>query len=239
MSSVKSKIFFAGWMMCFLVGCASGQKSVKQDTDAVPPPMADAASTEFQSASLGGPGAEGAKSYKIRRGDTLMKIAYSELGDLSRWKELYQNNKAKISDPNSIPVGVVIALVGVSPAATPEGEKYLIKHGDTLGKISAQLYGTPARWKEIYEHNRQLIHDPNKIFAGFSLYYSSEGVVSPVPSLSPNVPVLGSATQSQSDLNAVAAEATTPPNGDMSTAQAVAQPSQGVDPGGGTAPAGQ
>ncbi len=54
------------------------------------------------------------------------------------------------------------------------GERYLIKRGDTLGTISGDVYGTRAKWKKLWENNRQLIKDPNKIYAGFSLYYVPE-----------------------------------------------------------------
>jgi len=54
------------------------------------------------------------------------------------------------------------------------GEKYLIKVGDTLGLISNEVYGTKAKWKKLWENNRQLIKNPNRIFAGFNLYYVPE-----------------------------------------------------------------
>ncbi len=112
--------------------------------------------------------------YKVRKGDTLMKIAYEYYGDLTRWKEIYQNNKDTMSDPNQLTVGKVIRLDTSHPVAALEGEKYMIQTGDTLGKVSNQLYGTPRRWKELYEKNKQLIRDPNKIFAGFYLYYTPD-----------------------------------------------------------------
>ena len=55
------------------------------------------------------------------------------------------------------------------------GESYLIKRGDTLGVISNDVYGTTRKWKKLWENNRQLIKDPNKIYAGFYLYYQPEG----------------------------------------------------------------
>jgi hypothetical protein len=55
---------------------------------------------------------------------------------------------------------------------THNGDKYLIKHGDTLGTISNDLYGTSSKWKKLWKNNRELIKDPNRIFAGFYLYYT-------------------------------------------------------------------
>ena len=121
--------------------------------------------------------------YSVQRGDTLMKIAFETYGDVYHWKTILDANRDKISDPNNIPTGTVLK---VDKPQTPvviekNGEKYQIQKGDTLGKISNHVYGTPSKWKRIWENNKQLIHDPNKIFAGFSLYYlpSDQGAVSP------------------------------------------------------------
>ena len=52
----------------------------------------------------------------------------------------------------------------------PEGNPYLINHGDTLGSISHTTYGTKKHWKDIWNNNKPMIKNPNKIFAGFTLY---------------------------------------------------------------------
>lgn len=114
--------------------------------------------------------------YTVKAGDTLMKIAFEVYGDLYKWRELYELNKDQIKNPNAIPGDVILKY---NPPASPvtiqkNGEKYLIKKGDTLGTISQSVYGDKSRWKEIYENNRQLIKNPNKIFAGFYLYYTSK-----------------------------------------------------------------
>lgn len=123
-------------------------------------------------------------SYTVQQGDTLMKIAFETYGDLYRWRGIYEANKDKISDPNHVPPGVVLQLE--KPASPVEidrnGEKYLIKSGDTLGTISNDVYGTKSKWKVLWENNKQLIHDPNKIFAGFYLYYQPDGSSPSAPS---------------------------------------------------------
>jgi LysM repeat protein len=113
------------------------------------------------------------EDYAVQSGDTLMKIAFDVYGDVYQWKNIYEANKDKISDPNSIPKGLVLKLEKPTTPVSVErnGQKYLIKKGDTLGKISDALYGTTDHWKKLWEHNKQLIHDPNKIFSGFYLYY--------------------------------------------------------------------
>jgi nucleoid-associated protein YgaU len=46
--------------------------------------------------------------------------------------------------------------------------------GETLGTISSDKYGTPVKWRKIYDNNRPLIKNPNTIYAGFTLYYIPE-----------------------------------------------------------------
>lgn len=113
------------------------------------------------------------ENYTVQQGDTLMKIAFETSGDLYQWKKILENNSDQISDPNQLKPGAVLK---VERSSTPvaidrNGESYLIKSGDTLGTISGDVYGTQSKWRKIYENNRQLIKDPNKIYAGFYLYY--------------------------------------------------------------------
>ena len=49
-------------------------------------------------------------SVRVRSGDTLTSIAERELGDADRWTELYRANRAQLSDPDVLPVGVSLRL---------------------------------------------------------------------------------------------------------------------------------
>jgi LysM repeat protein len=136
------------------------------ETPVVPAPAASTGASSEQTQS---------DSYTVKRGDTLMKIAFEVYGDVYKWKEIYEANKDKIKDPNFVSNDVVLRVARPATPVTTEqnGEKYLIKKGDTLGRISSSVYGTKSKWKVLWETNKQLIHDPNKIFAGFYLYYNT------------------------------------------------------------------
>ena len=43
---------------------------------------------------------------------------------------------------------------------------YTVVRGDNLSKIAKQHYGDSAKWRAIYEANKSLIKDPNKIWPG-------------------------------------------------------------------------
>jgi nucleoid-associated protein YgaU len=112
------------------------------------------------------------ETYKVRGGDTLMKISFEKYGNIYRWREIYDTNKSKIANLNKLTAGTLLTIQGVEYIVIERnGTPYLIRRGDTLVKISKDVYSTPTEWKSIWKNNRQLIHDPNKIYAGFTLYY--------------------------------------------------------------------
>lgn len=50
------------------------------------------------------------KTYKVRKGDTLMSIAKKKLGKASRWKEIKNLNPGKVRDPRHLKVGITLKL---------------------------------------------------------------------------------------------------------------------------------
>jgi nucleoid-associated protein YgaU len=111
-------------------------------------------------------------SYKVRHGDTLMKISFEKYGNVYRWREIYDINKNSIRNFNILVPGTLLTIAGAEYVVIEKnGKPYLIKRADTLVKISKWLYGSSQEWKNLWSNNRQLIHDPNKIYAGFTLYY--------------------------------------------------------------------
>ena len=49
------------------------------------------------------------------------------------------------------------------------GQRYSVKSGDTLSKIAQQFYGNASEYNKIYEANRNILSDPNKIQVGQEL----------------------------------------------------------------------
>ena len=77
-----------------------------------------------------------------------------------------------------------IRKVRIAPAKKPEAEPkaevkektktdepqvYVVQPGDSLSKISQEVYGKAGRWKEIYEANKDQIENPNLIRPGQEL----------------------------------------------------------------------
>lgn len=117
------------------------------------------------------------KTYKVQKNETLMMIAFKLYGDYSKWKELAGQNSSVLKGSTTVRAGTELKYS--APAQefvwNPEGLPYLIRTGDTLGTISNSVYQTTKKWKNIWNNNKPLIRDPNKIFAGFTLYYLENG----------------------------------------------------------------
>lgn len=57
-----------------------------------------------------GGAAAGARSYVVKSGDTLSKIAKEMYGDASQWKKIHAANAAQIKDPDKIQVGWTLQI---------------------------------------------------------------------------------------------------------------------------------
>jgi nucleoid-associated protein YgaU len=58
----------------------------------------------------------------------------------------------------------------VQSGSSSTAEKiYTVVSGDSLSAIAKREYGHAAEWKRIFEANRDIIKDPDKIFPGQKL----------------------------------------------------------------------
>jgi nucleoid-associated protein YgaU len=83
--------------------------------------------------------------------------------------------KAILMAGNVEGVGKVVSNIEVADAAisneadleqTAAVEYYVIQSGDTLSKIAKTYYGNAMKYPRIFEANREVIEDPDKIFVG-------------------------------------------------------------------------
>lgn len=77
-----------------------------------------------------------------------------------------QKEKAVLIAGNIADVEKVNADALQAPAQQEKVEYYIIQSGDTLSKIAQHYYGDAAAYNRIFEANREVIEDPNKIFPG-------------------------------------------------------------------------
>jgi nucleoid-associated protein YgaU len=72
---------------------------------------------------------------------------------------------------------IILAIGNVSNVATvvdsidvempaPESTMYTVKSGDTLSKIAKHAYGDPNAYNKIFDANKPMLSDPDKIYVG-------------------------------------------------------------------------
>ena len=58
----------------------------------------------------------------------------------------------------------------VQSGSSSTAEKtYVVVSGDSLSKIAKREYGNASEWKRIFEANKDILKDPNKIYPGQKL----------------------------------------------------------------------
>jgi nucleoid-associated protein YgaU len=75
-------------------------------------PAAAAPAARPAAAPAAAPASGGGRSYTVKAGDSLSKIALALTGDLNNWKAIYEANKDTIKDPNVVRPGQVIRIPG-------------------------------------------------------------------------------------------------------------------------------
>jgi nucleoid-associated protein YgaU len=158
--------------------------SLVSDTTANEMALEDAAPTleDATPAISNTPGAvtlgDGEGVYTVQKNETLMMIAFKLYGDYGQWRDLSRRNASKLKNGLVFSgTKITYALPSQTFEWSPQGNPYLIRTGDTLGAISGSVYGSAKKWKNIWENNRPLIKDPNRIFAGFTIYWPELGKV--------------------------------------------------------------
>ncbi|MDC0253906.1 LysM peptidoglycan-binding domain-containing protein [Bacteriovoracales bacterium] len=144
---------------------------VEEDVEKTGETQAEKTSEDKKEISLSGNIAQ----YKVKKGETLMLIAFKVYGDYGKWKSIAeQNPQLKVK---GIRAGMSLKYDMPTQEFSwqPVGLAHLIKSGETLGKISKNKYGTSKKWKNIWNNNKPLIKNPNLIFAGFTIYYKPGG----------------------------------------------------------------
>jgi len=77
-----------------------------------------------------------ARSYTVRSGDSLSKIADGYYGHAADWEWIYEANRSKISNPNDIYVGERLTIPAHAPASTAT---YAPKHAKAAAKTGAKV----------------------------------------------------------------------------------------------------
>lgn len=96
-----------------------------------------------------------------------LSIDFNDGAATIRGKTVSQEEREKIIllVGNTKGVGRVDDQMTVETPA-PEATLYTVKKGDTLSKIAKEQYGNAGRYMVIFEANKPMLKDPDKIYPG-------------------------------------------------------------------------
>ncbi|WP_412067827.1 peptidoglycan-binding protein LysM [Rubrivirga sp. IMCC43871] len=80
--------------------------------------------------------------------------------------QLIAGNVKGVSSVHADGMTVDGAQTAGATTAAPSSRYYTIKSGDTLSKIAKEHYGDANAYPKIFEANREVIGDPDKIYPG-------------------------------------------------------------------------
>jgi len=73
------------------------------------------------------------------------------------------NNEINVGEPEPEPAA---EAAEAEAAEAKEGRTYTVQSGDTLWKISQEMYGNGSKYMKIFEANTPMLENPDKIFPG-------------------------------------------------------------------------
>jgi LysM repeat protein len=111
------------------------------------------------------PGGEEPRIHEVVAGETLFGIAEEELGDSSRWPEIFAANRKVIRRFDLIFPGMRL-IIPTGPAPVPQLRFIIVEPGDTLSGLARKHLGNADRWPEIFALNGDVLTNPNRIVVG-------------------------------------------------------------------------
>ena len=79
---------------------------------------------------------------------------------------LIAGNVKGVSNVNDDGLTAPAAAAATATAAPAASRYYTVKSGDSLSKIAKEMYGDAGDYNKIFEANREVIGDPDKIYPG-------------------------------------------------------------------------
>mgnify|MGYP001824222364 FL=1 len=92
----------------------------------------------------------------------------ASLADREKVKLLVGNTAgiSKVEDNMTVAPPAAKAPAEAPPKPETEAEFYTVKAGDTLSKIAKEHYGDARKYPVIFEANKPMLEDPDKIYPG-------------------------------------------------------------------------
>lgn len=122
--------------------------------------------------------------HNVRTNETLTSIAnhyyndptlaedLAKYNNLANPNEVRKNHRLRIPDASVLIRGGAPARPVSSPSQRGEdrtasrARTYTVQSGDTLSEIAQDVMGSAGRWRELYNHNRAVIANPDNVVEG-------------------------------------------------------------------------
>jgi len=108
--------------------------------------------------------------YKVKKGDSLWKIAQEKLGSGYEWTKIAKENNIK--NVGVIEIGQELKLPNTAVTNTNltiNNNTYKVVKGDCLWKIAVAKYADGYQWVKIWKENKKSLKDPSKLEIGMVL----------------------------------------------------------------------
>lgn len=109
--------------------------------------------------------------YTWRAGDTFTTVASRLYGDPAHKELLRRHNEGRLH----VPVGDQIFVPAFAQGASPDplageaGDQHTVQEGESLWTIARDVYGSGARWKDLFDANRDQLKDADQLKRGMVL----------------------------------------------------------------------
>ena len=91
------------------------------------------------------------------------------MGIFDQIKNAFGGKAESTGVKSSAHMGAEEPVASADKSAPTEPETYTVQSGDTLWKISEQVYGDGSSYMKIFEANTGLLENPDQIFPGQEL----------------------------------------------------------------------
>jgi len=123
------------------------------------------------------------KLAEVMKANDILRFVMSMKMPVDDLKVEFDDGKATVfgkAESTAVKENVIIAIGNIDGVGqvddrmivvntTPPATFYTVKSGDSLSKIAKEHYGDPMRYPEIFEANKPMLSDPDKIYPGQTL----------------------------------------------------------------------
>ena len=98
--------------------------------------------------------------------------AMAEFNKLVETENTFNKIRLATAPPSAAPspaAGAVVQGGAPAPVAAPAARTHVVEKGDTLGAIAKTYYGKASLYPKIFDANRDILDDPDKIKPGQKL----------------------------------------------------------------------